>query len=166
MRPFFFPLQPYHSGHRHLLPVEDVQAPAVEGCAPDFNWFADWFLTGAVALSILIATVGIDVRIGVGGTGVVGTLRGARPGRTVLLRADMDALPAQERFPLRLEALEIRAAVQSVLPASPTVLKEGRYTCVMPLLAEWRHLFQQLVQVLAWVLIFPKHLFCLVVFLY
>ena len=33
--------------------------------------------------------------------------------------ADMDALPAQERFPLRLEALEIRAAVQSVLPASP-----------------------------------------------
>lgn len=40
--------------------------------------------------------LGIDVRIGVGGTGVVGTLRGARPGRTVLLRADMDALPMPE----------------------------------------------------------------------
>ena len=28
--------------------------------------------------------------------GVVGLLRGARPGRTVLLRADMDALPIHE----------------------------------------------------------------------
>ncbi|MFN3886218.1 MAG: GGDEF domain-containing protein [Aquabacterium sp.] len=50
--------------------------------------------------------------------------------------ADMDALPSQERFPMRLEALETRAAVQAVLPGSPTVLREGRYICVMPLLAE------------------------------
>lgn len=37
-----------------------------------------------------------DVRTGVGGTGVVGVLRGQRPGRTVLLRADIDALPLTE----------------------------------------------------------------------
>ena len=36
------------------------------------------------------------VRTGVGQTGVVGVLRGARPGKSVLLRADIDALPLTE----------------------------------------------------------------------
>jgi amidohydrolase len=41
--------------------------------------------------------VGLDeVRTAVGQTGVVGWLRGARPGRTVMLRADIDALPLTE----------------------------------------------------------------------
>lgn len=39
---------------------------------------------------------GLDVRTGVARTGVIGVLRGARPGRTVLVRADMDALPIDE----------------------------------------------------------------------
>ena len=39
---------------------------------------------------------GLQVRRGVGQTGVVGVLQGTRPGRTVMWRADMDALPIQE----------------------------------------------------------------------
>ncbi|MFB6272311.1 MAG: M20 family metallopeptidase [Salinibacter sp.] len=40
--------------------------------------------------------LGLKVRTGVYGTGVVGTLDGGKPGPTLLLRADMDALPIQE----------------------------------------------------------------------
>ena len=38
----------------------------------------------------------LDVRTGVGRTGVVGVLRGDRPGRTIAWRADIDALPLIE----------------------------------------------------------------------
>lgn len=37
-----------------------------------------------------------DVRTGIGVTGVKGVLRGGRPGKTLLLRADMDALSVEE----------------------------------------------------------------------
>ena len=40
--------------------------------------------------------LGLEVQTEVGRTGVVGILRGAQPGRTVALRADMDALPVKE----------------------------------------------------------------------
>src|SRR6476646_12240883 len=44
-----------------------------------------------------LRAVGLDeVRTEVGQTGVVGLLHGARPGRTVMLRADIDALPLTE----------------------------------------------------------------------
>ena len=43
-----------------------------------------------------LRTLGFAVRTGVGGTGVVGLLEGARDGHVVGLRADMDALPITE----------------------------------------------------------------------
>ena len=41
--------------------------------------------------------LGLEVTTGIATTGVVGLLRGGRPGKTVLLRADMDALPIDEQ---------------------------------------------------------------------
>ena len=43
-----------------------------------------------------LRALGLEVQTGIAGTGVVGLLRGTRPGRPVLLRADMDALPIEE----------------------------------------------------------------------
>ncbi|RYC29942.1 amidohydrolase [Lichenibacterium minor] len=42
-----------------------------------------------------LAALGLEVHSGLGGTGVVGTIRGEGPG-AILLRADMDALPIAE----------------------------------------------------------------------
>jgi metal-dependent amidase/aminoacylase/carboxypeptidase family protein len=39
---------------------------------------------------------GLEVRTGIGGTGVVGVLHGDQPGKTVMYRADIDALPILE----------------------------------------------------------------------
>lgn len=47
-----------------------------------------------------LEALGLEVRTGIGHTGVVGVLRGGRPGPTVALRADMDALPVTERVDL------------------------------------------------------------------
>ena len=43
-----------------------------------------------------LRTLGLEVRTGVAHTGVVGVLRGRKPGPVVALRADMDALPVTE----------------------------------------------------------------------
>lgn len=43
-----------------------------------------------------LKALGLAPRTGIGRTGVLASVKGARGGRTVLLRADMDALPIQE----------------------------------------------------------------------
>jgi amidohydrolase len=43
-----------------------------------------------------LTSLGIEVKTGVGGRGVVGLIRGGKPGKTVALRADFDALPIND----------------------------------------------------------------------
>jgi amidohydrolase len=47
-----------------------------------------------------LRSLGIEVKENVGKTGVVGVLKGAKPGPCIALRADMDALPVTERVDL------------------------------------------------------------------
>ena len=44
-----------------------------------------------------LRALGLEPKTGVGVTGVTALVKGGKPGKTVLLRADMDALPIQKR---------------------------------------------------------------------
>jgi amidohydrolase len=50
---------------------------------------------GVVAAEL--SRLGIACRTGVGGTGVIADIKGGRPGITLAIRGDMDALPIEER---------------------------------------------------------------------
>ena len=50
----------------------------------------------AAYVAAQLAAIGLEVRSGIAGTGVVGLLRTGRPGPTLMIRADMDALPIAE----------------------------------------------------------------------
>src|SRR3954451_4085576 len=54
------------------------------------------FRTSGVVAERLRAIGYEDVRTGIAITGVKAVLRGGRPGRTLLLRSDMDSLPIEE----------------------------------------------------------------------
>ena len=82
----------------------DAAAKAVE--AKTIEWRRDFHthpelsnreVRTAEQISKRLRALGMEVKTGVGVTGVVGLLRGAQPGRTVGLRADMDALPVTEQ---------------------------------------------------------------------
>lgn len=47
-----------------------------------------------------LQSLGMEVKTGVAKTGVVGILKGGKPGPVVALRADMDGLPVTERVPV------------------------------------------------------------------
>ena len=54
-----------------------------------------------------LKSLGMEVQTGVAKTGVVGLLKGKKPGKTLALRADMDGLPVKERndLPYRSNAI-------------------------------------------------------------
>jgi amidohydrolase len=59
-----------------------------------------------------LQSLGLEVRAGIGRTGVVGVLRGEEPGPVIGLRADMDALPIQDQ-----KSVPYRSAVSDKMHA-------------------------------------------------
>ncbi|MFC5703024.1 M20 family metallopeptidase [Cohnella faecalis] len=69
----------------------------------------------ATRIAALLESYGLEVQRNVGhhfGKGIVGILRGGKIGKTVLFRADMDALPIQERT-----GADYRSAVEGAMHA-------------------------------------------------
>lgn len=60
---------------------------------PELSWQE---VRTAQVVAERLRQAGLEVREGVPKTGVVALLRGAQPGKTLLVRADMDALPITE----------------------------------------------------------------------
>ena len=63
-----------------------------------------------------LKALGLEVETGVAHTGVVGLLKGKRPGKVVALRADMDALPVEERNDLPYRSKEIGEFMGNKVP--------------------------------------------------
>ncbi len=89
--------------------------------------------TSAMVAGVL-RELGLQVRRGIGGTGVVGVLAGAGEGPGVALRADMDALPLQEdtgeefasRYPGRMHGCGHDAHMTVVLGAAALLAERRR----------------------------------------
>ena len=62
----------------------------------------------AILVERHLKSLGIEVRKGIAKTGVVGILKGTKPGKVLALRADMDALPVTEK-----NNLDFRSKVKS-----------------------------------------------------
>lgn len=63
-----------------------------------------------------LQSLGLEVETGVAHTGVVGLLKGKKPGKVVALRADMDALPVEERNDLPYRSKETGEFMGKTVP--------------------------------------------------
>ena len=84
----------------HIATAAEAIAPHLIAIRRDLHAhpelaFQETRTAGVVAAEL--TRLGIPHRTGVGGTGVIGTIAGTRPGPTLILRADMDALPILEQ---------------------------------------------------------------------
>ncbi|MEK5476922.1 amidohydrolase [Paenibacillus sp. FSL R5-0407] len=72
--------------------------------------------------------LGIEVTSGIGGFGLIGMIRGSKPGKTVALRADMDALPIQD---------EKQCDYASLMPGVMHACGHDGHTAVLLAVAEY-----------------------------
>lgn len=76
---------------------------------PELSYGEEWT---SEYIAKRLGSMGVEVTRGVGGTGVLGLLKGSKKGKVVALRADMDALPVKE-----LAEVEFRSEVDGVMHA-------------------------------------------------
>ncbi len=94
-------------GQSKLQPKADKMATEIEGKM--IEWRRDIHQNPELSnreyktaekIASHLKSLGIEVQTGVAKTGVVGILKGEKPGPVVALRADIDALPVTERTPV------------------------------------------------------------------
>ncbi|PYZ95983.1 peptidase M20 [Alteribacter lacisalsi] len=88
-------------------------------------------------IAAFLTELGLEVRTGVGERGVVGMLKGGRPGKTVALRADFDALPIQDE-----KEVAYRSRVPGVMHACGHDLHTAGLLGVAKVLSENREALQ------------------------
>jgi len=89
-----------------LPALVEQHAPAAVACRHDIHQHPELSyeeVETAKRVAAELKKLGLDVRTGIAKTGVVGVLKGGKPGPVVAVRADMDALPVVEQsdFPFR-----------------------------------------------------------------
>ncbi len=86
-----------------LAPLVEKHAPAIIAMRETIHQYPELgnreFKTAQMAADHL-RSLGMEVTTGIAHTGVIGILRGGKPGGVVAVRADMDALPVTEDTPL------------------------------------------------------------------
>lgn len=100
----------FASAQKSTTPVDEAIAKAVDKVAPQcIAWrrqlhqnpeLGNREFNTAKLVANHLRSLGMEVKEGVAHTGVVGILRGGKPGPVIGLRADMDALPVTERVDL------------------------------------------------------------------
>src|ERR1043165_1924701 len=87
----------------------ELETAAKAGDAKVIEWRRDFHanpelgnreVRTAEAVAKRLRALNLEVKTGIGVTGVAAVLKGARPGPTIALRADMDALPVTEQVDL------------------------------------------------------------------
>ena len=82
--------------------IDDIEAKVIEW-RRDFHQnpeLSNREFKTAEKIAAHLKSLGLEVQTGIAHTGVVGILKGAKPGPVVGLRADIDALPVTERTPI------------------------------------------------------------------
>lgn len=100
---FFAPLFAQPALKHQVDEMTDAVEPKVVAWRRDFHQHPELsnreFKT-AEKVAAHLRSLGMEVRTGIAKTGVVGILKGGKPGPVIGLRADMDALPVSERVDL------------------------------------------------------------------
>jgi amidohydrolase len=95
--------QSFDQLHLKIDQAAEKATPGVIDCRRDLHQHPELGnreVRTAKVVADRLRSLGLEVRTGVAHTGVIGVLRGGRPGGVVALRSDMDALPVTEEVDL------------------------------------------------------------------